>query len=331
MPDTGAVVAARPASGPGSGPGSDRAPATARPTRPRFSLTVITYARDTMLRRLIAHLEPALAPRDDVEFILVDNNPDAIDRSGWLAGLGPGLGAVRYLKLGENRGVRARNDGARAARGDILVFNDDDVLVEPADFLDRFAAAFAANPALGLVCARTVMADTGLTPRAYFPHTNKRLPHDRAFKTFRFQANAFAIRRETYARVGLMAEDFFYGLEEIDYAYRVIKAGFEIMHLPAVRAVEFNDPGGRRPAPRVERMRLANKFKISFLHMPLAALMINLPLFALYVTVLTRGRVNVAGAFADFVAWAWRNRARRSPIDRRTRAYIRACGGQIWK
>jgi GT2 family glycosyltransferase len=307
---------------------SPAAPAAEPGWTPRFSLTVITYARDAMLRRLIAHLAPVLDARRDVEFILVDNNPDALDRAAWLAPLGP---RARCLKLGENRGVRARNDGARQARGDILVFNDDDVLIEPADFLDRFAAAFAAHPQLGLVCARTVMADTGETPRAYFPHTNKQLPHDRTFKTFRFQANAFAIRRATYQAVGLMADDFFYGLEEIDYAYRVIKAGFEILHLPAVRAVEFNDPGGRRPLPAVERMRLANKFKISFLHMPFGALVVNIPLFALYVLALNRGKVNVPAAFAEFAAWAWRNRARRRPIDASTRAYIRACGGQLWK
>ncbi len=78
-------------------------------------------------------------------------------------------------------------------------------------------------------------------------------------------------------------------------------------------------------------MRLANKFKISFMHMPLPALVVNLPLFALYVLVLNKGRVNIAGAFLDFIGWAWRNRGRRQPIDRRTRAYIRACGGQLWK
>lgn len=307
---------------------SDRAArAAAAEWRPRFSLTMITFARDHMLRRVLAHLQPLLAARGDTEFILVDNNPDAIDRSSWLAG----LGVVRYVKLGEKRGVAARNEGARRAHGDILVFNDDDVFVEPPDFLDRFAAAFAADPALGLACARTVMVESGETPRAYFPHTNKNLPKDRAFKTFRFQANAFAIRRDTYAKVGLMAEDFFYGLEEIDYAYRVIKAGFEILHLPEVRAMEANDPGGRAPLPAVERMRLANKFKISFMHMPLPALLINLPLFALYVLALNRGRVNVPGAFLDFLGWAWQNGARRQPIDRRTRAYIRACGGQLWK
>ena len=60
-------------------------------------------------------------------------------------------------------------------------------------------------------------------------------------------------------------------------------------------------------------------------------LIINIPLFSLYVLKLNRGRVNVVGALADFVGWAWRNRRRRQPIDGRTRAYIRACGGQVWK
>jgi GT2 family glycosyltransferase len=150
-------------------------------------------------------------------------------------------------------------------------------------------------------------------------------------KTFRFQGNGFAIRRATFERCGLMAEDFFYGLEEIDYAYRVIKAGFEILYLPEIRMMEHNHPGGRRPEARVQRMRLTNKFMISFMHLPLAYLIINIPLFSLYVLKLNRGRVNVPGALADFAAWAWRNRRRRQPIDRRTRAYIRACGGQVWK
>lgn len=297
------------------------------PWRPRYSLTMITYARDDMLRRVLAHLRPILAARRDAEFILVDNNPDQLDRAPWLEGMGP----VQYVKLGANRGVSARNEGARRARGDILVFNDDDAFLEPADFLDRFGAALDADPRLGLVGGRTVLVQTGQTPLIAFPHTNKRLPHDQSFKTFRFQGNGFAIRRATFERCGLMAEDFFYGLEEIDYAYRVIKAGFEILYLPAVRMMEHNDPGGRRPEARVQRMRLTNKFMISFLHLPLPYLIVNLPLFSLYVLKLNRGRVNVLGAWADFARWAWRNRRRRQPIDRRTRAYIRACGGQVWK
>jgi hypothetical protein len=49
----------------------------------------------------------------------------------------------------------------------------------------------------------------------------------------------------------------------------------------------------------------------------------RISLFTLYVLVLNRGRVNVPGAVADFLGWSWRNRARRQPIDRRTRAYPR--------
>ncbi|MEJ0071262.1 MAG: hypothetical protein WDO24_23755 [Pseudomonadota bacterium] len=62
---------------------------------------MITYARDPMLRQVLAHLQPLLAARSDTEFILIDNNPDDLDRSVWLAD----LGVVRYVKLGENRGV----------------------------------------------------------------------------------------------------------------------------------------------------------------------------------------------------------------------------------
>jgi len=111
--------------------------------RPRFSLTMITFARDDMLRRVLAHLRPLSAGRADTEFILIDR---------------------LRSRPGARSGLRAHGHAR-----------------EPRDAARRL------------------------------PTSDKSLPKDRAFKTFRFQANASAIRRDTYAEVGLMAEDFFYG------------------------------------------------------------------------------------------------------------------------
>jgi len=55
--------------------------------RLRFSLTMIAFAPDHMLRRVLAHLWPLLAGRADPEFILVHNKPDAPDEGGMAAAI----------------------------------------------------------------------------------------------------------------------------------------------------------------------------------------------------------------------------------------------------
>ena len=295
---------------------------------PLFSIVMVTYARDHLVPETIAQAAKVAGSRlDEVEFVLVDNNADETDRSSFLSPF------VRwqYVKLGYNKGVSARNDGANAARGSYMVFVDDDAFLNPEGVLDRYEAAFAANPNVAIVTARHIDYATGDTPRASFPHTDKSLPKDQPFKTFRFQGNGFGMRRTAFDRIGPMSEDFFYGLEEIDYAYRVVDAGYEIYYEPGCWVVEHNDPGGRKPKKEVEEMRLTNKLIISFKYLPAIYLPLNFVLFSAYVFYLNRGQVNVFRSFGNFLKWARQHPGRRKPIGQPAIAYIESCGGAVWK
>ena len=293
----------------------------------RISVVTVTFGRDHIVVKSIARIASLIAGRSDIEYILVDNNPDGIDRSVML----DGLPRARYLKLGANKGVSARNDGAECASGALIVFVDDDAFLQPRDAFERFERVFDANPALAIVSARHIDVATGDTPRASFPHTDKSRRKDLAFKTFRFQGNGFAMRRAAFRAVGAMSSDYFYGLEEIDYAYRVIDAGYEIAYEPGIQVVEHNDPGGRLPKRAVEEMRLTNKLIISWKYMPAFLLPINFLFFSAYVFALNRGRINVLRSARDFRRWTRNNPGRRTPIKPPAQAYIRACGGQVWK
>ena len=301
-------------------------PAEDRP-KPTFSVCMVTYARDHLAPQAVAQVAKASGGRRDVEFILVDNNPDTVDRSTWLAL----FERWSYVKLGLNKGVPARNDGAAAAEGEFIVFVDDDAFLNPVGAFDVYEAAFAQNPKAAIVTARHRDAETGETPRASFPHTNKSLPKDKPFKTFRFQGNGFAMRRSAFAAIGPMSEEFFYGLEEIDYAFRVIDAGYEIMYEPRCWVFEHNDPGGRKPKRAVEEMRLTNKLIITYKYLPWRYVPFNAALFSAYVTYLNRGRINVPKALWKFGVWVARHGDRRKPISREAMKYIEACGGQAWK
>jgi GT2 family glycosyltransferase len=295
---------------------------------PLFSIVMVTYARDHLAPETIAQAAKVAASRlEEVEFILVDNNVDETDRSAFLTP----FKRWQYVKLGYNKGVSARNDGANTARGSYTIFVDDDAFLNPEGVLDRYEAAFAANPNVAIVTARHIDHATGDTPRASFPHTDKSLPKDRPFKTFRFQGNGFAMRRSAFERIGPMSEEFFYGLEEIDYAYRVVDAGYEIYYEPGCWVVEHNDPGGRKSKKEVEEMRLTNKLIISFKYLPAIYLPLNFVLFSAYVFYLNRGQINVFRAFGNFLKWAREHPGRRKPIGQPAIAYIESCGGAIWK
>jgi GT2 family glycosyltransferase len=283
--------------------------------------------RDRILRQSIDQIASVIGGRSDVEYILIDNNPDGVDRSSMIAR----LPRSQYVKLGFNKGVAARNDGAARAKGHLIIFVDDDALLNPLDALSLYEQTFAENPKAAIVTARHIDVKTGRTPREAFPHTDKSLAQDVSFKTFRFQGNGFAMRRDAFVAIGSMSDDFFYGLEEIDYAYRVIEAGFEIVYQPKVWIEEHNDPGGRMAARAVEEMRLTNKMIISWKYMPSVYLPINLIAFSLYVFALNRGRINVGRSFWNFVKWVKKNPRRRAPIGGNSVSYIRACGGQVWK
>ena len=294
----------------------------------RFSIIILTFARDPILAEVLKNLAALLGERTDYELILIDNNPEPAGREA----LGAAFAHFRYLRSGANKGVVARNDGFDTARGDYIVLLDDDVFVETLDFLDRFAAQFESDPKLGAITIRKHVRGDTRKRVDLIPHTRKSIDLTRPFFTFRFVGGCCAFRTQTIREIGGFLPDFFYGLEEIELSYRIIDAGWRILYDPAVSAEELEHPAGRRPKKDVQTDRLANKYKISYLRMPFPEILLNFILFTPYIFLSARGEVSVGGALCEFGRW-WRmpGRRPRRPISRETAEYIRACGGTVWR
>lgn len=295
---------------------------------PRFSIVILTFARDEVLREQLGKLAGLLHNRTDYEIILVDNNPDTGGREPWLAP----FAAHRYFHDGTNKGVSARNLGFDAASGDITILLDDDVFVETPDFLDRFAAYFDSAPQLGAVTIRKYVRGETRRRVDLIPHTRKDVRLDQPFPTFRFVGGCVGFRTEMLRQVGGFLPDFFYGLEEIELSYRIVDAGWRILYTPDIVAEELEHPAGRRPKKQVQTDRLANKYIISYLRMPFPHVLFNPVLFTPYLMFFARGEVSVLGALRRFRDWLMRtDRPRRKPISPSSVAYIRDCGGSVWR
>jgi GT2 family glycosyltransferase len=292
------------------------------------SVVILTYARDPSLDATLQSLRAAVGSRTDVEVVLVDNNVDDIDRSGKVSG----FPHWRLVRTGSNKGVSARNDGMEAARGEILVLLDDDVLIQTPGPLEIFEADFAAHPEVGVVNVRKLDGATMSVLPECVPHTRKDLDIDQPFMTFRFVGGLVGLRRQLYRELGGFSRDLFYGEEEREWSYRIIKAGWKIYYEPRITAVETNNPGGRRSRKSLRTEILANRYIISFLHRPAMVMVFDFLVFTVYLFALERGRLGVGAAIGRFVTWLRKpGRPKRAPIGPAERAYIRACGGTIWR
>ncbi len=112
---------------------------------PRITVAIPTYNRAGLLRQTLQGLTRQNYPHDQFEILVIDNNsPDdthAVVES--FAGTRP---APRYL-LETRQGLNhARNRAIAEARGAIVVFGDDDILMEPT-WLAEITAPFAADTA----------------------------------------------------------------------------------------------------------------------------------------------------------------------------------------
>jgi glycosyltransferase involved in cell wall biosynthesis len=123
-------------------------PRTVETAPPRVSVVVRSYNRLATLAELLDALLDQ--DHDDFEIVVVDQSterpPADVARVDQLA-RDPRIRFLRFPPLG---GPAARNAGVRAARGDLLVFIDDDDLPGSQDWLRRHEANFADPKCLGV-------------------------------------------------------------------------------------------------------------------------------------------------------------------------------------
>ena len=180
--------------------------------------------------------------RDTVESILAgDRLPDEIvvaDQSAGPPASLPERGAVDvvHLQLSSAGSSRARNAAIAAARGELLVFVDDDVRAAP-DWLGRIVDALASSSQRSVVTGAVLSddSDAGHIPS----RTSRTAPatfSGRLFSDPLFAGN-MALRRSAFEEVGLFDErlgagGLFPAAGDNDLGFRLLEAGYEIRFVP---------------------------------------------------------------------------------------------------
>jgi GT2 family glycosyltransferase len=167
----------------------------------------------------LARLEPA-----PLEILVAVDGPDedsaaAARRTG-----------ARVVQLPRRGGpARARNAGAWAARGELLLFLDADVVPEP-DLVGRVAAAFRARPDLTALFGSYDDAPADPSFLSQYRNLLHHYTHQRGQgRVHSFWTACGAVRREAFFALGGFDESIAIpAMEDIELGYRLSRAGRHI-------------------------------------------------------------------------------------------------------
>ncbi len=132
-------------------------PRTARPAAPRVSVIVPALQEEELLASTLACFPPTLRERFGIELIVSDGG--STDGTVRIARAAADAVVERNPQCRENIAI-GRNHGARAARGDILVFINADVRVASAErFFERMLATIARDEIVAATCTVRVFPE----------------------------------------------------------------------------------------------------------------------------------------------------------------------------
>jgi len=224
----------------------------------KVSAVIVNYNTKEILRDCLKNLQKNFP---SLEIIVVDNNsPDS--SADMVSDKFP---EVALLALKKNIGLAAGNNtGLKKASGDYVLFLGSDAFPE-AGAIEKLVSYLDKNPDVGIAVGEVRLRDGRLdgdthrgfpTPWVAFTHfsglenlfprsrlfggyflryKNLRAIHDIDLCTSHFMLT----RKKVFDEVGYWDEDYFVYGEDVDFCWRVKKAGWRIVFVPGAKVVHY--------------------------------------------------------------------------------------------
>lgn len=223
------------------------------PGLPTVTIAIPTYNRARLLMQTLEGLVRQDYPANLLEILILDNN--STDRTrDIVASFQSAPHRPRHIVETQQGANFARNRAVHEARGDIIIFGDDDILIGP-EWAREMARPFFENPSrrIGAVggevipvfpdgCPDWVAGFHG--PQALRPDAGPLRPGQVPMSA------SLAFLRRTFAEVGYFDTALgrkggvVFGGDENLAIKRLLKAGYEVWFAPAARA-QHQMPGSR--------------------------------------------------------------------------------------
>lgn len=251
----------------------------------KVSAVIVNYNTKEILRDCLKNLKRNSFP---LEIIVVDNNsPD-----GSAEMISRQFPEVKLLALKKNIGLAAGNNaGLKKAKGEYVLFLGSDAFPEEGA-IAKLVSFMDKNPDVGISVGEVRLREGRLdkdshrgfpTPWVALTHftgledlfpksrlfggyflgdKNMKVVHDIDLCTSHFMMT----RKKIFEEVGYWDEDFFVYGEDVDLCWRVKKAGWRIVYVPAAKVLHFKGAsvGIRKETQDITKATRATKKKMIF-------------------------------------------------------------------
>ncbi len=160
---------------------------------------------------------------------------------------------ITYVRNEKNKGFAySCNKGAEKAKGDILIFLNNDTLIVN-DICKSVINTFRNFKNIGIVGGKLLYEDNTIQHAGILIYPDKHLGH--LFKEFPYNyhnANKirflqavtgafFCIKKELFLKIGKFDENFKNGFEDVDLCFRVTQNGYRIIYNPDICLYHFEE------------------------------------------------------------------------------------------
>jgi len=281
----------------------------------RVSVIIVTW---NALHHLKTFLPSVVKSNySDFEIVIADN-ASSDGSVEWVKQTYPN---VKIARMDRNYGYCGGNNrGAEAASGDIFIFLNNDVKVDP-DWISPIVTRFRSDSGIAVVQPKLrsfkeplkfeyAGAAGGFLDKHGYPYCRGRLfdtvepdsgQYDKAMPIFWASGAAFCIRRDVFFTASGFDEDFEFHMEEIDLCWRIQSLGHSVWYEP--KSVVYHLGGGSLPPSNPRKLYYNYRNNV-------AMLIKNLPTNRLLPVLLGRNfldqvamlRMLFKGEFASFQA-----------------------------
>lgn len=207
----------------------------------KITVLVCTRNRPDIIESCIYSILKNTYP--DFEFLIVDQSTD--EKSKEIAEKYISLdGRIRYLHVKDKGKSKALNLGIKNSSGDIIATTDDDCVVNQ-DWIEKIVEAFQRNPDVGIVFG-SVVDNVALVGKKYArkPINDRKISGRLSKLLFVADGANMSIKRNIFNTLG--GFDIFLGpgsplfsSEDQDFAYRALRAGFQILCVKKIIVTHF--------------------------------------------------------------------------------------------
>jgi GT2 family glycosyltransferase len=228
-----------------------------------LSVVIPTYNRLDTLRHVVPSLLHQSVSPDSYELLICDSNSND-GTAEYLAGVHAEHPNVRHLPGAYTGRAMARNAGIAQAQGQVVLFNDSDIIADPG-LLEAHLRHHREQRKIAVVgweVQVTSLEDYEYKRERPDERGSLHPPSRKKLSWLYFLTGNASVRRDDLLAVGCFDESFTgYGHEDLELGYRLQKAGLTILYEP--RAVNYHCQDVPHE-DQVEKMKLAGRSTVRF-------------------------------------------------------------------